>query len=76
MRKIEWGDRIAQSLIYAGLLAIGICTLSVSQNHSNTDAIEQQSTAKNTQQLCSNIPTAKPVTRTELFFGLRKPNGT
>jgi adenylate kinase family enzyme len=32
--------------------------------------------AKNTQQLCSNIPTAKPVTRTELFFGLRKPNGT
>jgi hypothetical protein len=76
MRKIEWGDRITQSLICAGLLAIGISTLSVPQNYSSTDEIEQRSITKNPQQLCSNIPTAKPVTRTELFFGLRKPNGT
>jgi Protein of unknown function (DUF3574) len=75
MRKIEWSNQIAQSLIYAGILTIGISTLPVSQNHSSTDEIEPQSIAKNPQQLCSNIPAAKPVTRTELFFGLRKPNG-
>jgi hypothetical protein len=76
MKKVEWGDRIIQSLICVGVLTIGISTLSISQNHSSTDEIEQRSIAKNPQQLCSNIPTAKPVTRTELFFGLRKPNGT
>jgi Protein of unknown function (DUF3574) len=75
MRKIEWGNYITQILICAGLLTIGISTLSVPQNYSSTDEIEQRSIAKNTQQLCSNIPAAKPVTRTELFFGLRKPNG-
>ena len=51
-------------------------TLSVSQNHSNKDAIESRSPTKNSQQLCINVPKSKPVTRTELFFGLRKPNGT
>jgi hypothetical protein len=75
MRKIEWSNYITQSLICAGLLTIGIFTLSVPQNYSSTDAIEQQSTTKNPQQLCSNIPAAKSVTRTELFFGLRQPNG-
>jgi Protein of unknown function (DUF3574) len=67
---------ITQSLICAGLLTIGISTFSVSQNYSSTDEIEQRSTTKNPQQLCSNIPTAKPFTRTELFLGLHKPNGT
>jgi hypothetical protein len=76
MRKIEWTNHITQSLICAGVLAIGISTLPVSQNHSSTDKIEQSSIAKNPQQLCSNTPAAKLVTRTELFFGLRKPNGT
>jgi hypothetical protein len=76
MRKIEWSKYITQSLICAGILTIGISTLPVSQNHSSTDDIERRSTTHNTQQLCSNIPAAKPVTRTELFFGLRKPNGT
>jgi hypothetical protein len=76
MRKIELGNYIAQSLICAGLLTLGISTLSVSQNRSSPDAIEQRSIAKNTQQLCSNIPAGKPVARTELFFGLRKANGT
>jgi hypothetical protein len=76
MRKIEWTNHITQSLICAGVLAVGISTLSVPQNHSSTDEIERQSIAKNPQQICSNIPTSKPVTRTELFFGLRKPNGT
>jgi hypothetical protein len=75
MRKIEWRNYIAQSLICAGLLTIGISTLSVSQNYSSTDEIEQRSTTKNLQQLCSNIPASKPVARTELFFGLHKPSG-
>jgi Protein of unknown function (DUF3574) len=76
MSKIKFGNYIAQSLICAWLLTMGISSLSVSQNYSSTDDIEQRSIAKNPQQLCSNIPAAKPVTRTELFFGLRKPNGT
>ncbi|AFY93256.1 DUF3574 domain-containing protein [Chamaesiphon minutus] len=77
MRKIEWSNYITQSLICAGLLTtIGISTFSVSQNYSSTDEIEQRSIAKNPQQLCSNIPAGKSVARTELFFGLRKPNGT
>lgn len=76
MRKIEWSNYITQSLICAGLLTIGISTFSVPQNYSSTDEIQQRSIAKNPQQLCSNIPTGKPFARTELFFGLRKPNGT
>jgi hypothetical protein len=76
MRKIEWSNYITQSLICAGLLTIGISTFSVSRNYSSTDEIEQRSISKNPQQLCSNIPAGKSVARTELFFGLRKPNGT
>jgi hypothetical protein len=76
MRKIEWSNQIAWSLICAGVLTIGISTLSAPQNHSSTDEIEARSIAKNPQQLCSNLPTGKPFARTELFFGLRKPNGT
>jgi hypothetical protein len=75
MRKLKWRNYVTQSLICAGLLTIGISTLSIPQNHSTTDEIEPRSIAKNPQQLCSNISAAKPVTRTELFFGLRKPNG-
>jgi hypothetical protein len=76
MRKIEWRNYIVQSLICAGLLTIGISSLSGSQNHYSTDTIEQRSITNNPQQLCSNIPAAKPFTRTELFLGLHKPNGT
>ena len=76
MSKIECGNYIIETLIFVGVLTMGISALPVSQNHFSTDKIQQQSVAKNPQQLCSNIPAAKPVTRTELFFGLRKPNGT
>jgi Protein of unknown function (DUF3574) len=75
MSKIEWGNYIIETLIFVGVLTMGISALPVSQNYFSTDEIEQQSIAKNPQQLCSKIPAAKPVTRTELFFGLRKPNG-
>jgi Protein of unknown function (DUF3574) len=71
MRKIKWSNYLAQSLICVGVLTLSISTLPVSQNHSSTDEI----VTKNPQQLCSNIPTGKTIARTELFFGLRKPNG-
>jgi hypothetical protein len=82
MRKIESGNYITHSLICAGVLTIlilrgyanGISTLSVSQNHFSTDAIESLTT--NLSRACSNVPASKPVTRTELFLGLHKPNGT
>ena len=75
MRKIEWSNYITQSLICAGILTIGISTLSTHQNRPSTDPIEQRSITNNTQQICSNIPAGKTVARTELFFGLRKANG-
>ena len=84
MRKIEWSNYIVRGLIFMGVLTIvlqtgyanGISTLPVSQNHSSKDEIEPRSTTKNPPQLCSNVSKSKPVARTELFFGLRKPNGT
>jgi hypothetical protein len=72
MRKIKWRNYIAQRLICVGLLTIGISILPLSQNHSSTNEI----VTKKPQQLCGNTPGAKALTRTELFFGLRKPNGT
>jgi Protein of unknown function (DUF3574) len=83
MKKFEWTKYITQSLICAGLLTIGISTLSVSQNHSSTDTfaqrplggIEPRSTTKNTKDICNSVLAGKLVARTELFFGLRKSNG-
>jgi Protein of unknown function (DUF3574) len=74
MRKIEWINYFIQSLICSGLLTVGISTLSVSRNYSSTETIE--SLATNLSRACSNVPASKPVTRTELFFGLHKLNGT
>jgi hypothetical protein len=84
MRKIEWNNYVAQSLIWAGILTIGIAILPVSQNHSSKDEIlhrrgsanERRSLTNDTPQPCSNFTAAKSVNRTELFFGLRKQNGT
>jgi hypothetical protein len=73
--KAAFGNLIVQSLIYAGVVTIGIATLSTHQNRPSTDPIEQRSITNNTQQICSNIPAGKTVARTELFFGLRKANG-
>jgi hypothetical protein len=80
MKKFAWGNYIARSLICAGVLTIlilrgyadSISTLPVFQNHSSTDEI----VTNKPQQLCRNTPGAKAVTRTELFFGLRKQNGS
>jgi hypothetical protein len=76
MGKIEWNNYIAQSLICAGILTIGIAILPVSQNNSSKDEIARRSITNDRQQLCSSVTSAKSVNRTELFFGLRKPNGT
>jgi hypothetical protein len=75
MRKIKLGSYITQSLICVSGLTIGIATLSIAQDHLSADSIEQRSMTKNPQQLCSTIPASKPFARTELFFGLSKPNG-
>jgi Protein of unknown function (DUF3574) len=75
MRKIKLGNYIAQSLICVGGLTLGIATLSIAQEHPSANSIEQRSMTKNPQQLCSTIPASKPFVRTELFFGLSKPNG-
>lgn len=73
--KFPVSNYIAQSLISAGLVSIGIFILDAHQHLPDPDAIGQLSLTNSTQQLCSSVPTAKPVTRTELFLGLRKPNG-
>jgi hypothetical protein len=75
MRKIKLGNYITQSLIYGCGLLIGIATLSIAQDRLNADSIGQEFITKNPQQLCSTIPASKPFARTELFLGLRKPDG-
>jgi Protein of unknown function (DUF3574) len=75
MRKIKLGSYITQSLICVCGLTIGIATLSIAQDHPSANSIEQRSMTKNPQQLCSTIPASKPFARTELFFGLSKPDG-
>jgi Protein of unknown function (DUF3574) len=74
--KVESGNSIVQILICAGLMTIGIFTLSIPKNQPSTDRSGQQSVTTNTQRLCSSFLAGKPFARTELFFGLRKPNGT
>jgi Protein of unknown function (DUF3574) len=74
--KFPVSNYITQSLIYAGLMTIGISILDGRQNLPDPDAIGQLSLTTSSQRLCSSLPAAKTVTRTELFFGLRKPNGT
>jgi Protein of unknown function (DUF3574) len=76
MRKIKLGSYITQSLICVCGLTIGMATFSIAQEHFTADSIEQRSIPKKTHQICSTIPASKPFARTELFFGLSKPNGT
>jgi hypothetical protein len=76
MRKIKLDSYITQGLICVCGLTIGIATLSIAQDHPSANLIEQRSITNNPQLICSTIPESKPFARTELFFGLRKPNGT
>ena len=55
---------------------IAITTLSIAQGRLSADSIDQQSIMKSAQQLCKGVPASKLFARTELFFGLRKANGT
>lgn len=73
--KVEFNNVITQVFICTGLVtAIGIYTFSESQNRPSTTARQPEVTTTNAR-LCS-VAAGKPVARTELFFGLRKPNGT
>ncbi len=76
MKKNKLGNDIPRSLIYVGGLIVTIATLSISQDRLSAHTIEQQSITQNTKQLCKSVPAGKLLARTELFFGLSKPNGT
>jgi Protein of unknown function (DUF3574) len=74
--KITLGNYFLQSLIGTGLVTMWIATSSIHQNPPSTDPSVVRSRTTDAQQLCSSVPTGKPVARTDLFFGLRKPDGT
>jgi Protein of unknown function (DUF3574) len=74
--RIKLGNAIPQSLMCMCGLMIGIATVSISQDRLKADSIEQKSITHTTQQLCKSVPASKLFARTELFFGLSKPNGT
>lgn len=70
------GNYLTQSLICVSGLTIGIATLSIAQDRLRADTIDQKTITPTTHQLCKNIPSSKLFARTELFFGLSKPDGT
>jgi Protein of unknown function (DUF3574) len=75
--KVAVDNFVAQGLIYAGLVTLGIVTFSLFPHRpSSTNSIGQTAVMTDTQRLCSSVPAGKPIARTDLFFGLRKPNGT
>jgi hypothetical protein len=59
-----------QVLICAGLAIVAVMASPDRQTPPSTDANGKSTVT------CSSIPSSKPFTRTDLFFGLRKPNGT
>ena len=71
MIKIVWKNYLIPSLIGAGLVIISIATLMA--NRPGSTIAKQLPT--NSQAICEAAG-GKPVMRTELFLGLRKPNGT
>jgi aromatic ring-cleaving dioxygenase len=75
--KVKFGHYLAPVSICAGLAIVAVASLPAVQNRPpRTDAIDRTASATDTQRHCSSIEATKPVARTELFFGLRKPNGT
>jgi hypothetical protein len=67
--KVVLENSIIRGFIGVGIVAIGITTFSTDLSRSRTDSIAPP-------QICSSIIKAKPFARTELFFGLSKPDGT
>ena len=65
--KVALENSIVRYFIGVGIVAIGIATFSTDLSRSRTDSIAPP-------QICSNIIKAKPFARTELFFGLSKPD--
>jgi Protein of unknown function (DUF3574) len=76
MKKNKLSTYIPQSLICVGGLMITIATLSISQDRLSANSIEQHSIPQNPKHLCKSVPASQLFARTELFFGLSKPNGT
>ncbi len=67
--KVALENSIVRGFMGVGIVAIGITTFSTDLSRSRTDSIALL-------QICSSIIKAKPFARTELFFGLSKPDGT
>ncbi len=76
MKKYKLGKYIPQSLICVAGLMIAISTLSIAQDRLSAHPTGQPSITQNTQLLCKSVPASQLFARTELFFGLSKPNGT
>jgi Protein of unknown function (DUF3574) len=74
--KVNFSSYVVQSLTCAGLVVIGISILSANQHHLSAALAKKTSETTNAQRPCINIPDGKPVVRTELFFGLRRPDGS
>ncbi len=68
--KIAVDNLRAQSLIYAGLVTIGLVTSSFFASHPDS-----RDSGDRTVLTCHSMPTSKLMTRTDLFFGSSKPNG-
>jgi Protein of unknown function (DUF3574) len=74
--KVEFSSYVVQSLTCAGLVVTGVSILSANQNHLSAALAKNPSATTNAQRPCINVPDSKPVVRTELFFGLRRPDGS
>jgi hypothetical protein len=70
--KIAFRNSIAQYLIFTGLVGIWIAVSSTNLDRSHPDSLALNSFS----QICSSGSGAKSFSRTELFFGLRKADGT
>jgi Protein of unknown function (DUF3574) len=70
--KIKWGNYFYQSLLGAGLTTTVIYTLAANQNHPDRPV----SITTNDQNICEKVVGSEQMIRTELFLGLRKPNGS
>lgn len=80
--KVKLNSTFTQNAIIAGLTAIGISIFYSYSNHRMATLAKQPPGAiapaieTNLRQFCKNVPSSQLFVRTELFFGLGKPNGS
>jgi Protein of unknown function (DUF3574) len=74
--KVNFSSYVIQSLTCAGLVVTVVSILSANQHRLSVALAKKPSVTTNAQRPCINVPDSKPVVRTELFFGLRRPDGS